>query len=168
MENPLFTDECPTGKLRVSYTRLLVEVDVTQKLCEEETVKDHEGNVRKKRVEYEWKPQYCERCQKVGHVCSNERKITVKTWKSNPKRTDEKDATSQTTPDEDKEDVKQVSSETDVLNIQGRDRWIEVKRKKEDGKKRKNASLGANLFCSNVFESLGVSNDPKDTPMGVT
>ncbi|XP_058767236.1 uncharacterized protein LOC131640886 [Vicia villosa] len=44
---PLFTDECTAEKLRVSYARLLVEVDVTQKLCEEITIRDHEGKLRK-------------------------------------------------------------------------------------------------------------------------
>ncbi|XP_058733321.1 uncharacterized protein LOC131604923 [Vicia villosa] len=78
--NPLFTDECTAGKLRVSYARMLVEVDVTQKLCEEISIKDHEGNMRQQKVEFEWRPQYCERCQKIGHVCSNEKKIPVKTW----------------------------------------------------------------------------------------
>ncbi|XP_058774117.1 uncharacterized protein LOC131648371 [Vicia villosa] len=62
VENPLFTDECTARKLRVSYARILVEVDVTQKLCEEVTIKDHEGRIRQQKIEYEWRPQYCERC----------------------------------------------------------------------------------------------------------
>lgn len=30
--NPLVTDECTANKLRVSYVRMLVEVDITQEL----------------------------------------------------------------------------------------------------------------------------------------
>ncbi|XP_058726099.1 uncharacterized protein LOC131597415 [Vicia villosa] len=86
---PLFTDECTAGKLRVSYARILVEVDVTQKLCEEITIKDHEGRIRKQKVEYEWRPQYCERCQKIGHVCSNEKKPPIKRWQAKTTKGDE-------------------------------------------------------------------------------
>lgn len=32
IENPLVTDECMTNKLRVSYARILVEVDIIQEL----------------------------------------------------------------------------------------------------------------------------------------
>ncbi|XP_058762100.1 uncharacterized protein LOC131635497 [Vicia villosa] len=86
---PLFTDECTAEKLRVSYARLLVEVDVTQKLCEEISIRDHEGRVRKQKVEYEWRPQYCERCQKIGHVCSTDKKPPIKVWQAKTTKVDE-------------------------------------------------------------------------------
>ncbi|XP_058767570.1 uncharacterized protein LOC131641282 [Vicia villosa] len=47
---PLFTDECTAGKLRVSYARILVEVDVMQQLCEEISIRDHEGRIRKQKA----------------------------------------------------------------------------------------------------------------------
>lgn len=31
-------------------------------------------------MKYEWKPQYCEKCQKAGHVCHIVKKPTVKMW----------------------------------------------------------------------------------------
>ncbi|XP_058734051.1 uncharacterized protein LOC131605747 [Vicia villosa] len=70
---PMFTDECTTTKLRFTYARILVEVDLTQKLCEEIII-NYDGKKRKQRVEYEWRPQFCERCQKVGHVCERDKK----------------------------------------------------------------------------------------------
>lgn len=76
---PLYTDECTTEKLMVSYARILVEVDVTQKL-HDEIVINFEGEERNQKVEYEWRPKYCEVCQKVGHVCRKEKKPTVKMW----------------------------------------------------------------------------------------
>ncbi|XP_058776932.1 uncharacterized protein LOC131651274 [Vicia villosa] len=79
--NPLYTDECTAGKLRVTYARILIEVDVTQKLCEEIVIKDYGGNKRKQAVEYEWRPKYCEKCQKVRHVCNTEKKPIVQVWK---------------------------------------------------------------------------------------
>ncbi|KAK2420095.1 hypothetical protein QL285_030882 [Trifolium repens] len=54
--NPLVTDECTANKFRVSYARILVEMDVTQELPQEITIKDSEGNKMKQVVEYEWKP----------------------------------------------------------------------------------------------------------------
>lgn len=51
--NPLYSDECIAGKLGVTYARILVEVDVTHKLCEEILIRDHEGALRTQKVEYE-------------------------------------------------------------------------------------------------------------------
>lgn len=39
----LVRDECTAHKLRVSYARILVEVDITRKLIDEITIKDLEG-----------------------------------------------------------------------------------------------------------------------------
>lgn len=49
-------------KLRVTYARLLMEVDVTQKIRDKVRIKDNEGKIIKQKVEYEWRPQFCERC----------------------------------------------------------------------------------------------------------
>jgi hypothetical protein len=70
--NPLVTDECTAHKLRVSYARMLVEVDVTQDLPPDITIRDNEGNKLKQLIEYEWKPLFCNKCQKLGHICDNE------------------------------------------------------------------------------------------------
>lgn len=62
----LFTGACTTSKLRVSYARLLVEVDITQKQKESITIKDNKGKKINQPVEFEWKPKYCDTFQKVG------------------------------------------------------------------------------------------------------
>lgn len=82
----LFTDECTAHKLRVSYARILVEIDVTKKLVDSITIKDLKGKVLHKPVEYEWRPLFCESCQKVGHVCKVQNKAVqqkkmTKQWK---------------------------------------------------------------------------------------
>ncbi|XP_058726404.1 uncharacterized protein LOC131597745 [Vicia villosa] len=61
---PLVTDECTTNKLRVSYARILVEMDVTKPPITEINIRDAEGNKRKQVVEYDWRPKFCERCQR--------------------------------------------------------------------------------------------------------
>ncbi|CAK8531500.1 unnamed protein product [Lathyrus sativus] len=55
---PLVTNECTTNKLRVSYARILVEIDVTQELKTEILIRDEKGARMKQPIEYEWKPLY--------------------------------------------------------------------------------------------------------------
>src|SRR4051812_36217748 len=64
---PLVTDECTANKLRVSYARILIEVDVTKEMVKEIAIKDCEGRKLMQSVEYEWKPLYYERRQCIGH-----------------------------------------------------------------------------------------------------
>ncbi|XP_058723328.1 uncharacterized protein LOC131595094 [Vicia villosa] len=66
---PLLTDECTSKKLRVSYARVLIEVDVTKQLRTHITIRDPQGEKMLQQVEYEWTPPYCTVCNKVGHVC---------------------------------------------------------------------------------------------------
>src|SRR4051812_28092191 len=65
---PVVTDECTANKLRVSYARILVEMDITKALVSEINIRDAEGNLRKQVVEYDWRPKFCERCQRVGVI----------------------------------------------------------------------------------------------------
>lgn len=69
MGTPLVTDECTVNKLRISYARILVEVDITQELVKEITIRDASGNCMKQLIDYEWKPVYCGRYKDVGHNC---------------------------------------------------------------------------------------------------
>ncbi|XP_058752173.1 uncharacterized protein LOC131625319 [Vicia villosa] len=75
--NPLVTDECTASKARVSYARILVEVDVTQEMRNSINIKDAEGRKLVQPVEYEWKPLFCGKCQKFGHNCKEK---VVKKW----------------------------------------------------------------------------------------
>lgn len=63
------TDECTTDILRVSYARILVEVDITQELAKEINMKDNQDKKLKQPVQSEWKPLFCEKCQRGGHQC---------------------------------------------------------------------------------------------------
>ncbi|XP_058765693.1 uncharacterized protein LOC131639209 [Vicia villosa] len=64
---PLLTDECTSKKLRVSYARVLIEVDVTKQLRTQITIRDPQGEKMVQPVDYEWRPPYCTSCNKVGH-----------------------------------------------------------------------------------------------------
>ncbi|WMV37120.1 hypothetical protein MTR67_030505 [Solanum verrucosum] len=66
---PMFADECTTKQTRISFARMLVEVDVTKPLPEEINVMDPTGKTIVQGVKYDWKPIFCQKCQVVGHVC---------------------------------------------------------------------------------------------------
>lgn len=50
--NPLLTDECTTNKLKVSYARILLEIDITKKLSETININDSEGRKIPTHVEF--------------------------------------------------------------------------------------------------------------------
>ncbi|PNX83937.1 hypothetical protein L195_g039987 [Trifolium pratense] len=75
---PMMTDECTAKKLRVSYARVLIEIDVTTELKNCITIRDPKGNKIQQRVEYEWKPPFCTKCNKVGHECKVNKQQTKK------------------------------------------------------------------------------------------
>ncbi|XP_069143463.1 uncharacterized protein [Solanum lycopersicum] len=51
---------------------MLVEVNVTKSIPQKITVVDPYGKTFLQDVVLEWKPQYCDKCQKIGHVCQVE------------------------------------------------------------------------------------------------
>lgn len=67
-------DACTTNIERISYTRLLIEMDVMQALPHTVKACDSYGRVFDQLVVYEWRPQYCSKCCKLGHVCNQQRK----------------------------------------------------------------------------------------------
>lgn len=69
---PLFADECTTNQTRISYARMLVEIDATKPIIKQIKVQDAEGSIVEQQVVYEWIPSYCKKCQQVGHECCEE------------------------------------------------------------------------------------------------
>ncbi|XP_016499265.2 uncharacterized protein LOC107817887 [Nicotiana tabacum] len=55
--------------MRISFARMLVEVNVTKPLPEEIEVIDPKGRSFQQVVRYDWKPLFCNKCQVIGHVC---------------------------------------------------------------------------------------------------
>lgn len=51
---PMMTDKCTTKKLRVSYVRVLIEVDITHELKDYITIMDPKANKIMQEMEYEW------------------------------------------------------------------------------------------------------------------
>ena len=50
---------------------MLIEVDVTKAIPQQITVADPSGRTFVQEVVMEWKPQYCDKCQKIGHQCKS-------------------------------------------------------------------------------------------------
>ncbi|XP_058776921.1 uncharacterized protein LOC131651266 [Vicia villosa] len=145
---PLVTDECTTHKLRVSYARILVEVDITRKLIDEINIKDLEGRKLKQPIEYEWRPKFCDKCQRVGHQCGAE--VQKKVWRPKP-------------PPETKEQVQVNTTPTNVENTQGEElKWTTVAKTNGDRGKKKIIYPDPNndIACDNGFDVLGILNDP--------
>ncbi|XP_058732785.1 uncharacterized protein LOC131604357 [Vicia villosa] len=76
---PVVTDECTAHKLRVSYARILVEIDATQEVPKVVMIQNSEGELVSQDVEYEWLPKLCGKCQRFGHNCATKKTITH--WK---------------------------------------------------------------------------------------
>ncbi|XP_021848896.2 uncharacterized protein [Spinacia oleracea] len=57
---PLFEDECTTRQDRVSFARVLIEMDITTPLPDHVWIEDSSGRIFKQDVRYDWKPANCE------------------------------------------------------------------------------------------------------------
>ncbi|KAK4724060.1 hypothetical protein R3W88_026839 [Solanum pinnatisectum] len=67
---PLYADECTTKVDRISFARVLVEMDVARELPKKLKVEDPNGRVFEQEVKYEWIPEYCPKCMQVGPKCT--------------------------------------------------------------------------------------------------
>ncbi|KAG5609952.1 hypothetical protein H5410_021233 [Solanum commersonii] len=66
---PIYADECTANQTKISYARMLIEVNVTQPLLEKIVVMDPTGNKFEQEGVYGWKPKFCPKCSMVGHTC---------------------------------------------------------------------------------------------------
>lgn len=64
---PMCTDILTAKGERISYTRLLIEMDITQTLPESVNVEASDGSIWSQKIEYEWKPILCQECMQFGH-----------------------------------------------------------------------------------------------------
>ncbi|KAG5590670.1 hypothetical protein H5410_041184 [Solanum commersonii] len=53
---PLFADECTTKQTRISYARMLIEVNVTKEIPQQIAVMDPSGETFTQQVVLEWRP----------------------------------------------------------------------------------------------------------------
>lgn len=65
---PIFADECTNKQTRVSFARVLIEIDISQGMLDEVEIVDSTGRSFTQAVKYDWN-LFCQTCVKVGHVC---------------------------------------------------------------------------------------------------
>ncbi|KAH1253521.1 hypothetical protein GmHk_04G010152 [Glycine max] len=150
---PPVTDECTTHRLRVSYARILVEVDITQKMLDEITITDNKGLKRKQPIEYEWRKN-----STIGHQCDGAAKHKI--WKPKPKKVDpdkqpkaEKNSTLVKTPIRDKG--------PNIIDVEDGGCWTVVNKSRDKRKGKDAAESSSTLQCLNGFEALGALNAGK-------
>jgi hypothetical protein len=121
-------------------------MDVTQDLPQNITIRDNEGNKMTQLVEYEWKPLFCDKCQKIGHKCAKiPPKQANKLWKPKPQSTQ----------------VKSVSTSTVPAAGEAMNDWTKVaSTNKMKGKSTLQSTPIPAVSCSNGFEPLGTLNGP--------
>ncbi|XP_074298202.1 uncharacterized protein LOC141629027 [Silene latifolia] len=64
---PLFDDYPTTMKTRLSFARVLVEVDIAAELPKIVVIKTPFQDYSVQRIHYEWLPYHCKSCGKLGH-----------------------------------------------------------------------------------------------------
>ncbi|XP_060195465.1 uncharacterized protein LOC132624755 [Lycium barbarum] len=86
---PLCADECTLKMERISYARVLIEMDITVPLPTSVKILDSSGKTFDQVVDYEWWPQYCPVCCQIGHVCPVQppKKVQPKQNKREPRKT---------------------------------------------------------------------------------
>ncbi|XP_070024967.1 uncharacterized protein [Nicotiana sylvestris] len=67
---PICTDRLTAGCERISYARILVEMDITQPLPDEIYIEILDGRIWMHSVEFEWKPKFGLEYNKFGHNTS--------------------------------------------------------------------------------------------------
>lgn len=61
------TNSLTAGERRISYTRMLIEMDVTQLLPEHILIKVPDGNTKRQELDHDLWPKYCKECIILGH-----------------------------------------------------------------------------------------------------
>jgi hypothetical protein len=64
---PICTDQLTASRGRISYARVLVEVDAAKELVKEVSFKLPDGLMFHQDIEYDFSPKFCSHCKMIGH-----------------------------------------------------------------------------------------------------
>ncbi|KAL2938353.1 hypothetical protein RDABS01_021802 [Bienertia sinuspersici] len=76
----LKVDNVTMNKDRLSYARILVEVELDKELPNYIRFQNEKGLPVQQNIEYEWRPTFCTVCKKYGHPSDKCHKQTKKQW----------------------------------------------------------------------------------------
>ena len=77
----MYADEYTTKVARISFARVLIELDITKELPLSVRMEDPNGRVFDHKVIYECTLAYCPRCLQVGHKCTPNVQTKPIVWK---------------------------------------------------------------------------------------
>lgn len=86
MEIPLYADACTTQVDRISYAKVLVEMDVTKELPRSIKATDPNGREFIQKIAYDWVLEFCTKCIQVGHKCRVDEQLGPKLKAKNAKQ----------------------------------------------------------------------------------
>ncbi|XP_059301875.1 uncharacterized protein LOC132053789 [Lycium ferocissimum] len=69
---PLYADECTSKQRRISCAQILVEINITRPLPDKVLVSEPNGTTFEQAISYDWKPEYCPKCLKIGNEWRSE------------------------------------------------------------------------------------------------
>lgn len=69
--SPIQSDKLTQSKGRLSFARLLIEIDVSKELLNEVQIKVPDGSTLSHQVMYEFVPKFCRACKAIGHQQDN-------------------------------------------------------------------------------------------------
>lgn len=78
---PIMDDDNTMMQKRISYARVLIDIDVTQDLPECIKVEGLNGDTFDQKLVFDWVPPFCEKCKKAGHQCGEKQKGTLHSGK---------------------------------------------------------------------------------------
>ncbi|XP_019259894.1 PREDICTED: uncharacterized protein LOC109237950 [Nicotiana attenuata] len=157
---PVYADECTTNVDRVSYARMLVEMDVTKQLPDMIKARDPMGKIFEQEIKYDWKPIYCPTCLKIGHKCQEKgQRLAIQPeqgrmgkqrtiWQKKNEEVHQKDNVAEI------EQGKQMMKKADKQQQEQRGQWTEV-RGKSASKNGQVTIRQDKLAVTNTFSSLG-------------
>lgn len=95
VDKPVYADECTANQIRISFARILIEVNITNPLPTEIIIMERNGKQTHQVIDYDWKLKYYTKCSVVGHCClpkeqrpvkkdtkKQQYKIPIQEWKS--------------------------------------------------------------------------------------
>ncbi|XP_070055462.1 uncharacterized protein [Nicotiana tomentosiformis] len=72
---PICSDKLTAERDRISYARMLIEMDIFQELPNTLLIEESESKYREQALDYEWKPSFCEGCFQIGQHANNCEKV---------------------------------------------------------------------------------------------
>lgn len=72
------TDDATKNRDKLQYARVLIEVNLKQKLPDQVQFRNEHGEMIDVGIHYEWRPVFCDKCKNIGHLTTECRNLRSK------------------------------------------------------------------------------------------